>query len=91
MSLERQQDIFKFLDSNIGEDCCFEDYDDKESLLEYAIELVEGEEDLTQSCGVGPIVHHIKAWIDLFEKKTHYDNLNTQLEIKDQASNRHKI
>jgi hypothetical protein len=61
--------IFELLDESIGQDD-FNDYENKESVLECAIEAVQERDDLMMGCGVGPLMGHIEKWVDKFEKET---------------------
>jgi hypothetical protein len=70
--MDMEKEIFKLLDETIGfdADCNFNDYESKEAILEYAIEMVQERDDLMMGCGVGPLMGHIEKWVDNFEKET---------------------
>jgi len=68
--MDIRKEIFDLLDDRVGCDCNFNDYENKEAILDYAIEFVQEEDDLTQGCGVGPLMGYIQEWVDNFEKAT---------------------
>ena len=43
-----------------------DDYDSREKLLDYAIEYVSEQDNLTHGCGAGPLIPDIEAWVDAF-------------------------
>jgi hypothetical protein len=69
--MTKQRDaVFAHLDENVGSGTgdVFTDYDDRESVLQAAIESVEMVDSLTVGCGVGPLMSDIEAWVDEFEE-----------------------
>jgi hypothetical protein len=62
--------IFELLDVQVGGDCDFNDYEDKESVLNCAIEAVQERDDLMMGCGAGPLMGHIEKWVDKFEQES---------------------
>lgn len=71
--------VFAFLDETYGGDT-IEDYDSPEKFLEYAIESVGEEDGLTCGCGVGPLIHHIEAWVMEFKAGKRNRNANTEMQ-----------
>lgn len=65
--MEEQKLVYAFLDTHIGIDS-FDDYDSKDDIIEYAVELVGEEDRLTMGCGVGPLMGYINSWVDHFEQ-----------------------
>lgn len=74
-----KQGVFAFLDETYGGDS-IEDYDSPEKFLEYAIESVGEEDGLTCGCGVGPLIHHVEAWVKEFAQGKHHTDSNSNLQ-----------
>jgi hypothetical protein len=65
-----KEKVYALLNSRFGDDV-FEDYENRETVFDCAIEYVECEDDLTCGCGVGPLMDEIKQWVNEFEAGKH--------------------
>lgn len=77
-----KEQIFSLLTTRLGGDCDFNDYGDKDTVLDCAIEAVQEEDNLTQGCGAGPLMGHIEEWVDFFEKQTQNKSLSVSSKLK---------
>ena len=63
--MTQRERVFAFLNDKYEGDT-IDDYDSREKLLDYIIEDIGMEDDITCMCGVGPLMNDIEDWLEQF-------------------------